>query len=87
MYTSIEKANKNSKIKEPKPKVQEPKRSDNSSETKKTFNKAQKEKKKYWRQKYNKKDFNVGFPDTISILISRVNIINNFSRKKHIQTN
>lgn len=79
IYASLDKANKDSKIKMPQSKVQEVKPSNNFYKTIEISNKALKEKKKYQGQKRNKKDSNSDIP------AFKVNITNKFNDKKHIQ--
>ena len=88
VYASLDKAIKDSKIKEPKLKAQEPKASNRSlrpdqEKNAKSFDKAQKEKKKHWRQEKKKRNTNAGTSGTPP---SEVNTTNNSSRKKRVQT-
>lgn len=79
LHASLEKTNKDSKNKVLKLKAQEPKSSSNSFRITETSNKAQKKKKKHWRQKHNKKVSNTS---TSSISTFEVNTTNNSSREK-----
>lgn len=85
-HTSLEKANKNSKIKKLKPKAQELKPLNNFLGITEISNKAWKEKKKHQRQKRDEKNSNIGSLHIDNTLASRIDITNNFSEKKYIQT-